>query len=318
MGRIHEDSYLSALGKWDISMHTPTRREFLKTCAIASLAGSVSGWPSLALSANESKSQMRFGLVTYMWGADWDLPTLISNCEQAEVLGVELRTTHAHGVEPSLSPEERKDVKKRFADSRVTNVGIGSNERFDDPNPDVVKKALEATKAFITLSQDTGGSGVKVKPDRFHKDVPREKTIEQIGRSLNVLGKFGADYGQQIRLEVHGQCAELPTIRKIMEIADHPNVAVCWNSNPQDLQGEGLEKNFQMVADRFGATCHVHELEAESYPYKELFALLKGIDYKGWILLEAGNPPKDRLAALKTQRQLFDELVKATGKKKSS
>ena len=24
---------------------------------------------------------MQLGLVTYMWGADWDLPTLIKNCE---------------------------------------------------------------------------------------------------------------------------------------------------------------------------------------------------------------------------------------------
>ena len=28
---------------------------------------------------------MRFSLVTYMWGADWDLPTLIANCEAAGV-----------------------------------------------------------------------------------------------------------------------------------------------------------------------------------------------------------------------------------------
>jgi sugar phosphate isomerase/epimerase len=296
-----------------MTMHAPTRREFLKSIAIAGLAGYASGLPSGARAVlAEDKRQMRFGLVTYMWGAEWDLPTLISNCEQAEVLGVELRTTHAHGVEPSLSSQERKDVKKRFADSRVTNVGIGSNERFDDPNPDVVKKAIEATKAFVLLSQDVGGSGVKVKPDRFHTNVPREKTIEQIGQSLNLLGKFGADHGQQIRLEVHGQCAELPTIKKILDVADHPNVAVCWNSNPQDLEGDGLEKNFQLVADRFGATCHIHELEAESYPYRELFALLTGIDYKGWILLEAGAPPKDRLAALKKQRQLFDDLLKVS------
>ncbi len=294
-------------------MPTPSRREFLKAAALTSLAGFASGGSAFGFAApDEKKSPMQFGLVTYMWGADWDLPTLISHCEQTDVLGVELRTTHAHGVEPSLSAEARKEVKKRFEGSRVTNVGIGSNERFDDPNPQVVKKAIEATKAFIKLSQDVGGSGVKVKPDRFHKDVPHEQTIEQIGRSLNVLGKFGADYNQQIRLEVHGQCAELPTIKKILDVADHSNVAICWNSNPQDLQGEGLEKNFQLVADRFGATCHVHELEAESYPYKELFTLLQGVEYKGWVLLEAGSPPKDRIAALKNQRRLFDELLMAT------
>ena len=45
---------------------------------------------------------MQLGLVTYQWGADWDLPTLIKNCEKTGFRGVELRTTHKHGVEPSL------------------------------------------------------------------------------------------------------------------------------------------------------------------------------------------------------------------------
>ena len=69
----------------------------------------------------------------------------------------------------------------------------------------------------------------------------------------NTLGTFAADHGQQLRLEVHGKCCELPTIRQIMDVADHPSVAVCWNSNDQDLNGEGLEHNFNLVKDRFGA-----------------------------------------------------------------
>ena len=93
--------------------------------------------------------------------------------------------------------------------------------------PKVLAKAVEATKGFIKLSHDIGATGVKVKPDTFHKNVPREKKITQISKSLNLLGKYAADYGQQVRLEVHGKCAELPTIKQIMDIADHPSVAVC-------------------------------------------------------------------------------------------
>ena len=52
---------------------------------------------------------IRFGLVTYLWGRDWDLPTLIHNCEESGVLGVELRTTHAHRVEPELTASQRRD-----------------------------------------------------------------------------------------------------------------------------------------------------------------------------------------------------------------
>ena len=253
--------------------------------------------------------RMRYGLVTYLWGQDWDLPTLIAKCEETGLLGVELRTTHAHGVEPSLDATARREVKQRFADSPVTCLGPGSNERYDNPDPAVVRTAIEATKGFLKLSHDIGSTGVKVKPDRFYDDVPREKTIAQIAASLNELGNFGADLGQQVRLEVHGQCAELPTIKAIMEQVESPAVRICWNSNPIDLTGDGLEANFQLVREYFGDTVHIHELDKDNYPWRTLFELLAESDYTGWLLLEAGNVPEDRVPALIRQRELFDDLL---------
>mgnify|MGYP006174455515 CR=1 FL=1 len=43
----------------------------------------------------------------------------------------------------------------------------------------------------------------------------------------------------------------------IIDVAANENVRVCWNSNAQDLQGEGLEHNFNLVRPHFGATLHV-------------------------------------------------------------
>jgi sugar phosphate isomerase/epimerase len=289
------------------------RRQFLQVSAVASSAALVPWAVARAQSDLDGKkgANIRYGLVTYQWGKDWDLPTLIANCEAAGVGGVELRTTHKHGVEPSLSPAQRDEVRKRFADSSVVCVGIGSDERFDNPDPAKVAAAMEATKAFLELSHDIGASGVKVKPDRFWPDVPREKTIAQIGESLQKLGEFAEGFGQQVRLEVHGQCAELPTIKSIMDIATHPNVGVCWNSNPQDLQGDGLEANFRMVCDRFGQTAHIHLMESETYPHDKLLDLYVGIDYSGWLLLEEGKVPEDPAAALKSERERFDAALKA-------
>ena len=127
---------------------------------------------------------------------------------------------------------------------------------------------------------------MKVKPNSFHKNVPHEKTIEQIGKTLNQLGKYGLEWGQQIRLEVHGQCAPLPIMKQILDIADHPNVAICWNCNPTDLQGKGLEYNFNLVKDRFGATVHIHDLINSSYPHQQFFNLLTKENYSGWLMLE--------------------------------
>lgn len=287
-----------------------SRRSFLSHSAGTAAAVALAGPLAEALAAREVETNIGLGLVTYMWGADWDLPTLLANCEKTGLAGVELRTTHAHGVEPALNEKQREEVRKRFAGSKVTLVGLGSNERFDSPDPAVVKKAIAASKDFIRLSHDIGGSGVKVKPDSFQKDVAKEKTIEQIGLALNELGEYAAGFGQQVRLEVHGSCCELPVIKAIMDIAKDPNVAVCWNSNAQDLLGDGLEANFKLVRKRFGATCHVRELDTKDYPFAKLIELLVTSKYEGWVLLECSSKPADRLAALTAQRKLFEDYVK--------
>jgi sugar phosphate isomerase/epimerase len=234
----------------------------------------------------------------------------LANCEKTRTDGVELRTTHKHGVEPSLDASQRHEVKARFADSPVSLVGLGSAEDFHSPEASKLARSIEATKAFIKLSHDVGGSGVKVRPNDLPDGISQEKTIEQIGRALNTVGAFGAEYGQQIRLEVHGRkTSPLPIISSIMQVADHPNVAVCWNGNEEDLKGEGLDHNFKLVENRLGATLHAHDLGGNSYPYAELFALLKAANYKGWILEEASSNPPDRVAALAEERKAFDALL---------
>ena len=284
-----------------------SRRDFLRhTAAAAAFAALARTAPA----ADKPAASISFGLVTYQWGRDWDLPTLIKNCTTAKVLGVELRTTHAHGVEPKLTADERKEVKKRFDDSAVKLVGLGSAEEFHNPDPAKLAQAIEATKAFIKLGHDVGGSGVKVRPNDLPKGVAPEKTIEQIGKSLNIVGAFGADYGQQIRLEVHGGCARLPIIKQIMDVANHPNVAVCWNSNDSDKEAPGIEQNFDLVKARLGKTTHVRQLDTPGYPFQEVLKLFVKAEYNGWWLLEAGGKdPADRVAALAQQREMFEQML---------
>lgn len=290
------------------NMNEMNRNDFLRAMGAAALVAGI--LPGAAHAKALPGGKMKLGLVTYLWGQHWDLDTIIKNCTESGVLAVELRTEHAHKVQPTLTKAEREAVKKKFADSPVLCLGPGTNQQFDDPEPEKLAANIQGAKDFIILSHDIGASGVKVKPNSFHEGVPHEKTIEQIGKSLNEVGKFAGEHGQQIRLEVHGKCAELPTIKAIMDIADNPNVAVCWNSNGEDLNGQGLEYNFNLVKDRFGATAHIRELNVGDYPYQDLINLFVGIDYNGWLLLECRTEITDGIAAMKEQLALFHEMVK--------
>src|SRR5688572_7449939 len=99
-------------------------RDFLKTTALATV-GLATGQLTAAEPKPDPKQKlsplraMRLGMVTYNLGKDWDIPTIIKNCTEAKFQGVELRTTHKHGVEVSLSKAERNEVMQRFQDSPV-------------------------------------------------------------------------------------------------------------------------------------------------------------------------------------------------------
>jgi len=239
----------------------------------------------------QAKSPLKLGLVTYNLAKDWDVSTIIKNCTAARFDGVELRTTHRHGVEVSLSPEQRREVRKQFADSPVELMGLGSAFDYHTPDVSKLRADIAATKAYLMLAHDVGASGVKVRPNGLPKEVSVERTLEQIGRALLDLGAFAKDLGQTIRLEVHGSgTSKLPHIRTIMDHARHPNVGVCWNSNQTDLDGDGFDANFELVKDRI-ISVHLRDLFLEEYPWRKLFARLIESGFRGYTMAEIPESP---------------------------
>lgn len=286
------------------------RKEFLNQMLVMSAIMALPGAAFSQSRRRQPRVRINFGMVTYLWGKDWDISTLIDNLTAAGVNGVELRVDHAHGVTPDLSRNIRREIRKKFKNSNVEVVGIGTNQQFDYPDSAQLRESIEKTTEYIVLSKDIGGSGVKVKPNQFHPGVPKSRTVDQIGRAMNQLARIGADNGQQIRLEVHGhETQEIEIIKDIMDVADHPNATVCWNSNPEDLKGRGLEGNFNLLKDRFGTVTHVRELDDAEYPYKELIKLFVDMNYRGWIMLEGRTDPADKIQALIQQRNLFEQMV---------
>jgi sugar phosphate isomerase/epimerase len=291
-----------------------TRRQFISQGSklTAGIIAASTAFSTKQAMGNQSalETAMQFGLVTYLWGKDWELPELIRNCRKAGVYGVELRVNHAHGVSPKLNSRERYEVRLRFELSPVKLLGFGTNYAFHYTDKKVLQANLQGAKEYVRLSHELGGSGVKVKPNALPDGVPVEQTIVQIGTLLNELGEYADKLGQEIRLEVHGQeTSRLPIIAQIFNFVTQPNVSICWNCNESDLWGKGLKHNFKLVKNHFGHTVHIHELDIGNYPYQQFFNLMVKMNYNGWILLEAYTNPGNRITALQQQNQLFKELV---------
>lgn len=252
---------------------------------------------------------MKLGLVTYNLAKDWDLETLIARCTETGFEGVELRTSHAHGVETALTKDRRAEVRRRFADSPVNLVGLGSAFEYDALDPEEVRRQIAGTKEYILLARDLGTAGIKVRPNRVHDEegVPREKTFEQIGLALRECAAFGHDHGVEVRLEVHGRVTCEPAhIRRILDHAAHENLYVCWNSNMQDLVDGSIDASFALLAERIRLV-HVNELWTD-YPWRHLFSLLRGGGYTGFCLAEIPESPEP-IRLMKYYRALWLALA---------
>lgn len=296
-------------------MSAVDRRRFLH--AAGALAASSLAAPHVALGAEDKKPlKFRLGIVTYNVAAAWDLPTMLKVCKNVGLSPVELRTTHKHGVEPSLSKEQRKEVKQRCADAGVEIWGCGSVCEFHAPDAAVVKKNVETCKEFVQLVADIGGKGVKVRPNGLPKDVPVEKTLEQIGKALIDCGKAADAAGVEIWVEVHGPGTSLPQhCKTIMEQCGHPKVGLTWNSNPTDIKGGSVAEAFKMLWP-WVRSCHINELYKDAsgaYPYRELFRLFRENGYDRVTLCEVGKTPPDAAAGeemLHYYKALWTELAK--------
>lgn len=251
---------------------------------------------------------MRLGIVTYNIAADWDIPAMLANCEEVGIYGVELRTTHAHGVEPTLSAQERREIKSRFADSPVTIIGLGTTCEFHAVEEQTVQENIETAKEFAQLAHDLGATGIKVRPNglQLEAGVSKERTLGQIGSALSEVGAAAQDLNVEVWLEMHGRdTAEPHNIRQIMDNTANSNVYLCWNSNPQDVESGSIAKSYALVRNEIGHV-HINRLYSD-YPYRELFELLNEDGYAGWLCAEI-EASSDPLTVLQYYRTLFHNL----------
>lgn len=288
-----------------------SRRDFLAAgLALPAVSALGSSTPATAATtravAQAGRHPLKLGAVTYNIAKDWDVPTIITNLTEVGMDAVELRTTHKHGVELSLTPAQRKEVRARFEDSPVRIGGLGTTCEYHAADPAVLRKNIEETKAWCQLAYDLGCPSIKVRPNGLRKDVPEEQSLEQIGRSLAECGRTAYDTGVRIQVEVHGaETQRIPRVVKMLDYAErHPGVWICWNSNPTDLMDGGLEKNFALLKDHIGQV-HMRDLYVEDYPWARLIALLQEAGFDGYCFAELGIESTDGVRVLRYFRGMF-------------
>lgn len=294
------------------------RREFL-TAGLAAAGGTILSRhasaaqrePNRTASAPTEGPPFRLGLVTYNLAADWDIPTIIKHCKATRFEAVELRTSHKHGVEPTIDAARRNEVKKQFAGAGIRLWALGSTCEFHSPDPAVVEQNVELCKRFCELARDVGATGVKVRPNDLPKGVPVPKTLEQIGKALRRCGEAADANGVEIWCEVHGRgTSDPPKMRQILDVCGHPKVGLTWNSNATDVKNGSVREYFKLLRPDI-RSCHISELTS-GYPWRELFTLLRETNYDRFTLAEVpplrSKDPEDIERFMRFYRALWLEL----------
>jgi sugar phosphate isomerase/epimerase len=253
---------------------------------------------------------MKLSLDTYSIGTDLTMRDLLELLPANGFDGVEFRceANQKHGVEPEIPTAERRRIRTLLEGAGLEVACLSTSQRFESPDPAERQRVIERVKQFIDLAADLGCGGIRTFGNDFPPGVPKMDVVQYVGESLRACGEYAEGKGVTVLLEMHGQFYYWEYCLGAVKIADHPNVAINYNSDIRDLVDGSLAFTFGQVKDHLRHV-HLHELENPRFPYKELFSLLKGMNYEHYCSLEEGYRDGGEKKVIALYAALYREIL---------
>ena len=164
--------------------------------------------------------------------------------EQASALGyagIELR-----GLEgemdltkcPEFSARRLAETRRSLADRGLVISDLGASAKMHEREPSKRAAQLDEAQRFIDLAHNLGAPWIRVFPDTYLPDEPREATQQRIGATLAELGTFAKGSGVGVLMESHGALTDSPSLVAIMKAATPaPNVGLVWDTHHTVVEG---------------------------------------------------------------------------------
>jgi sugar phosphate isomerase/epimerase len=253
---------------------------------------------------------MKLSIDTYVICGDMELEKLIDVAKASGYVGIEFRAESGqkHGVEPETAKAQRQEIKQKMADAGMATSCISTSVRYESPDRAERQKNIERAKQFVELAADIDCGRIRTFGNNFPRDMEKQEVIKYVGESLREVGQFAAGYSVDVLLEMHGDFYYWEYCLNAVKIADHPNVWINYNSDKRDLVDGSVKETYRHVA-KYLRHVHMHNLEDPTFPYKELFQLLKDDGYNKYMSLELGYSGGDPETVMKLYAALFREYV---------
>ena len=253
---------------------------------------------------------MKLSLDTYSICQTMTLADLLQILDANRFEAVEFRCEagQAHGVEIETGPARRREIRHLITEAGLEVSALSTSQRFESPDPAVRASAIERSKRYIELADALGAKGIRLFGNDFPQGVPRDQVVDYVGRALGDIGAYAEGTEVLALLEMHGQFYYWEYALGAVQAADHPNVAINYNSDPRDLVDGSVSFVMGQVGDWIKHV-HLHDPSDEDFPYLELLRLLKGRGYDRFLSLELGYSGGDPDSVIHLSAALFRALV---------
>lgn len=201
-----------------------------------------------------------------------------------------------------LQPSHWPARQRELTDCQFRVAGLASSVRFDAPDAGERAAQIEIGRRYIDLCAALGGQFIRVFGDILPTadDPKRPGVLRQIADGLTTLGEIAAPSGIQILLETHGDFSASPPCVEVMQMANHPQVGLVWDTHhPWRFHGEPLAETWQKLRPW---TRHTHWKDSVTIPDPELTPekieaaraasqLMAGHQHADYVLFRGGEFP---------------------------
>ena len=195
--------------------------------------------------------------------------------------GIELRLVDGELIDPAMSGEERRRVKRDVGGLPV--VAVDSSVRLTEEGP------VPQIKAFLELANDWEAPAVRVFGGKLPEGVAeRRRALEEAAKVLEEVAPLAERLGVAVGLETHDSFSASSVVAELLDLVPSRWVGAVWDSHHPHRMGETPAEVYANIGARLVLAQVKDARKSDSEP-------------SGWQLVLMGEgevPVRDMLAVL--------------------
>jgi sugar phosphate isomerase/epimerase len=201
---------------------------------------------------------------------------------------------------PEFSASRLQETRRRLEDSGLVASMVLTSTKLIVPEAEV-EENLALAESHIEIAAALGAPSIRVFGGQFPPGLSHAAAVARAAKRLRRLGDFAASREILVLLETHDDFTDPALLRRVMEAANHPNVAALWDiHHPYRLLGLSMQDAWDeigpwvrsvdikdSITDASARLGYRYvELGAGDIPVAEALRILAGNGYDGWLTFE--------------------------------